>query len=307
MREIVVISGKGGSGKTSVTAALADLISKEEPLVLCDFDVDAPDLHIIAKPTNTVSTDFVSGHTAIFKPDDCIDCGQCLEFCAFDAINQTKDGQYPVQESACEGCKVCVELCPTQAFDFVPRHCGHSFVSQTRFGTFVHAQLTPGAENSGRLITLLKQQAKSIARANNIETILCDGTPGIGCPVISSLSGATMALIVVEATPSGLSDFERVHSLCKHFRLPVAVIINKADLNPTLTDTIREKVPAMGATIVGELPFDRHVTAAMIETQTLIEHGGELAQTLRTIWDALKAFLKTHESKRRRSIPIQPI
>ncbi len=307
MREIVVISGKGGSGKTSVTAALADLISKEEPLVLCDFDVDAPDLHIIVQPSETVSEDFVSGHLAVFNSEQCIDCEQCLQFCAFDAITQTEDGHYPVQESACEGCKVCVELCPTKAFDFVARHCGHSFVSQTRFGTFVHAQLTPGAENSGRLITVLKQKAKRIAREQKIETILCDGTPGIGCPVISSLSGASLAIIVVEATPSGLADFERVEKLCKHFRLPVCVIINKANLNTALTEAIKTRVEGLGATIVGEIPFDPAVTVAMIETQTLIEQNGPLAENMKNIWEAIKAFIQLHESKRRRTISIQAI
>lgn len=229
MHEIVVLSGKGGAGKTSVTAALARAMSAREKIVVCDYDVDAPDLHILLKPETEMRADFVSGHLAVFNSDNCIDCTQCLAFCRFDAIKQAAPCEYPVIEQLCEGCAVCVKLCPELAFDFVPRHCGEYYRSRTRFGTMIHAELTPGAENSGRLILLLKQEAAKAAQADGAEIILSDGTPGIGCPVISSLSGAGLVCAVIEAGASGIADFKRLAELARRFRLPIAVIVNKAD------------------------------------------------------------------------------
>lgn len=161
MHEIVVLSGKGGAGKTSVTAALARAMSAAEPIVLCDYDVDAPDLHILLQPKVVKTSDFISGHLARFNPDECIGCDQCLGFCNFDAITSTDDGEYPVNETLCEGCAVCVKLCPAGAFDWLPRHCGENYQSETRFGPLIHAQLAPGAENSGRLIVLLKGSSRA--------------------------------------------------------------------------------------------------------------------------------------------------
>lgn len=169
MHEIVVLSGKGGAGKTSVTAALARAMSAREKIVVCDYDVDAPDLHILLKPETEMRADFVSGHLAVFNSDNCIDCTQCLAFCRFDAIKQAAPYEYPIIEQLCEGCAVCVKLCPELAFDFVPRHCGEYYRSRTRFGTMIHAELTPGAENSGRLILLLKQEAAKAAQADGAE------------------------------------------------------------------------------------------------------------------------------------------
>ena len=172
MHEIVVLSGKGGAGKTSVTAALARAMSAREKIVVCDYDVDAPDLHILLKPETEMRADFVSGHLAVFNSDNCIDCTQCLAFCRFDAIKQAAPYEYPVIEQLCEGCAVCVKLCPELAFDFVPRHCGEYYRSRTRFGTMIHAELTPGAENSGRLILLLKQEAAKAAQADGFVAAL---------------------------------------------------------------------------------------------------------------------------------------
>lgn len=236
MHEIVVLSGKGGAGKTSVTAALARAMSAREKIVVCDYDVDAPDLHILLKPETEMRADFVSGHLAVFNSDNCIDCAQCLAFCRFDAIKQAAPCEYPVIEQLCEGCAVCVKLCPELAFDFVPRHCGEYYRSRTRFGTMIHAELTPGAENSGRLILLLKQEAAKAAQADGAEIILSDGTPGIGCPVISSLSGAGLVCAVIEAGASGIADFKRLAELARRFRLPIAVIVNKADLSAEATE-----------------------------------------------------------------------
>lgn len=255
MHEIVVLSGKGGAGKTSVTAALARAMSAREKIVVCDYDVDAPDLHILLKPETEMRADFVSGHLAVFNSDNCIDCTQCLAFCRFDAIKQAAPYEYPVIEQLCEGCAVCVKLCPELAFDFVPRHCGEYYRSRTRFGTMIHAELTPGAENSGRLILLLKQEAAKAAQADGAEIILSDGTPGIGCPVISSLSGAGLVCAVIEAGASGIADFKRLAELARRFRLPIAVIVNKADLSAEATEAAMQAARDAGAEVLGTLPF----------------------------------------------------
>ena len=299
MHEIVVLSGKGGAGKTSVTAALARAMSAREKIVVCDYDVDAPALHILLKPETEMRADFVSGHLAVFNSDNCIDCTQCLAFCRFDAIKQAAPYEYPVIEQLCEGCAVCVKLCPELAFDFVPRHCGEYYRSRTRFGTMIHAELTPGAENSGRLILLLKQEAAKAAQADGAEIILSDGTPGIGCPVISSLSGATLAVAVVEPTPSGVHDFERVAALCDHFRIPVTLIINKADLNPAETARIRALAGEKGRTVAAELPFSPDVTRAMIAGKALTETDSPLAGLLAGAWktiDGLAAQAASHKT-----------
>lgn len=188
MREIVVISGKGGTGKTTVCASFAHLAASK---VICDLDVDAPDLHILLQPQIREHTPFISGHGAQIRQDDCIRCGQCAELCRFEAVRPREDGF--IIDDHCEGCGVCVKLCPQQAIDFPEKHCGDWYVSDTRFGLMVHAQLFPGQENSGRLVSLLKVQARERARALGLDTILCDGSPGVGCPVISSLSGASLA------------------------------------------------------------------------------------------------------------------
>lgn len=305
MVEIVVLSGKGGSGKTSITAALARAWSKTERILLCDYDVDAPDLHIILKPEVQETHEFVSGTVAEFSEDDCIDCGQCLEFCKFDAISYDEDeGLYHVDSTACEGCTVCSALCPMDAFKNVPRHCGRYFSSDTRFGPFIHAQLTPGSENSGRLITVLKELARDKARAEKIDVILSDGTPGIGCPVISSLSNATLVCAVVEATASGIADFERLAELCKHFRLPVAAIINKADLHPEEAEHARTVLENVGATVLGDIPFTPIFTAAMSRGEALGETPTELDSMFEDFARQLKTLAAT-STRGRRTIPIK--
>ena len=279
MREIVVISGKGGTGKTTVCASFAHLA---ESKVICDLDVDAPDLHILLQPEVKERTPFISGHSARIRQDDCIRCGQCADLCRFEAV-RPHDGGFLIDDH-CEGCGVCVKLCPQQAIDFPDNHCGDWYVSDSRFGLMVHAQLFPGQENSGRLVSLLKAQARERARALGLETILCDGSPGVGCPVISSLSGAHLAVAVVEPTPSGRHDFERVAALCDHFRIPVAVLINKADLNAREVEAISELARTRNYTVVGQLPFDPAVTGSMIRRKALTETDSPLAGTLADIW-----------------------
>ena len=197
------------------------------------------------------------------------------------------DGGFLIDDH-CEGCGVCVKLCPQQAIDFPDNHCGDWYVSDSRFGLMVHAQLFPGQENSGRLVSLLKAQARERARALGLETILCDGSPGVGCPVISSLSGASLAVGVVEPTPSGRHDFSRVADLCRHFRIPLAIIINKADLNVNEADAIAAECAEHGHTLLGRLPFDPVVTRAMVQRRALTEFDNPLGNSLKDMWSALQ-------------------
>ncbi len=284
MREIVVISGKGGTGKTTVSAAFAHLAENK---VICDLDVDAPDLHILLEPKERETHAFVSGHKASIRHDACLSCGKCAALCAFDAISLQDDG-YAVDPLRCEGCGVCAHLCPAKAMDFEEQHCGDWHVSDTRFGPMVHALLFPGQENSGKLVSLLKSEARSLAKAQGLDTVLCDGSPGVGCPVISSLSGASLAVGVVEPTPSGRHDFQRVADLCRHFRVPLAVIINKADLNEKEADAMAEECAQRGDTLLGRLPFDPVVTRAMVARKALTEFDNPVGNRLKDMWSALQ-------------------
>jgi MinD superfamily P-loop ATPase len=289
MRELVVISGKGGTGKTSLTAAFAHLA---EHKVLCDLDVDAPDLHLIAQPAIRRSGPFLSGSLAEINPATCTNCGICKGVCAYGAI-QKKAGRFVVEARHCEGCKVCVALCPEKAIDFPDRYCGTWFESETRFGPMVHALLDPGQENSGKLVTLLKAKARERAKELGLDLILSDGAPGIGCPVISSLSQASLVLLVTEPTPSGLHDLERVQGLCRHFRIPSAVLINKVDLSAAYETAIRAFCEAKGIPVAGQLPHDPAVTEAMVRSQAVTEGPvTPFGLQVRRIWSNLQALLE---------------
>lgn len=287
MREIVVISGKGGTGKTTVCAAFAHLMEKG---VICDLDVDAPDLHIIAAPQRRAEYQFISGQEAFIDREQCSACGICAENCRFEAISG--NGAYCVDAIRCEGCGVCEALCPASAVRMRDKHCGDWYESDSRFGPMIHAQLFPGEENSGRLVSLLKQQARNYAGNNALEYILCDGSPGIGCPVISSLSGAHLAVAVIEPTPSGRHDFMRMAELCDHFRIPVCVLINKADLHSGERAGIKELCGERGYEVVGEIPFCQEVIDAMIRKKALTETSTPVAQHMREAWDAIRARAK---------------
>ena len=213
MKELIVISGKGGTGKTSLMAAFASLAENK---VLCDADVDAADLHLIMAPEVRERRDFQSGNTAVIDQDKCTECGQCLDLCRWNAISN----DFEVNAIACEGCGVCVYFCPEKAIDFPENTCGEWFVSDTRFGPMVHARLGIAEENSGKLVTLVRQQAGKLAEAKNLDLILTDGPPGVGCPVIASVGGATAVLIVTEPTVSGVHDMQRVAQLAAHFKFP---------------------------------------------------------------------------------------
>ncbi len=287
MRENVVISGKGGTGKTSLTAAFAQLATNA---VLCDLDVDAPDLHILLSPRHVREEEFWSGHEAIIDAAACTACGECARRCRYGAVRE-QEGAYCIDALRCEGCKVCVTFCPAGAIAFPERRCGDWYVSETRFGTMVHAQLYPGQENSGRLVTLLKQEARRLAEAQGRTLILCDGAPGIGCPVISSLAGTKLAVIVTEPTPSGRHDLERVAALCDHFRIKVGVLVNKCDLNPTEAAAIQALCQERGYVHLGDLPHDPLVTQAMVQRKAVTEiSDASFGQAVRAIWKRIEAL-----------------
>ncbi len=288
MHEVVIISGKGGSGKTSITGAFAHLAKNA---ILCDLDVDAPDLHLLLAPEYHRTEDFHSGNEAIIDPKRCTGCGLCETLCRFDAIKQ--EGEvFRIDPMHCEGCKVCVALCPAEAIDFPSRHCGQWYESSTRFGTMIHAQLFPGEENSGRLVTLLKQRAREIAEDKGYSMVLSDGAPGIGCPVISSLAGTDLAVVVTEPTPSGLHDLKRVAELCDQFKTKVTVFINKFDLNPDQTTAIEDYCRERGYQVICKFPHDNAVTEAMVKGRVINECENNAAtQLLETAWENMLNLL----------------
>jgi MinD superfamily P-loop ATPase len=283
MREILILSGKGGTGKTTLTAAFAHLASNH---VICDLDVDAPDLHLILQPDTHTVERFESGHEAIIRPEDCELCGTCLDACRYDAIQG--DDPPVVNPMKCEGCKLCVALCPADAITFALNHCGDWYQSESRFGPMVHAQLFPAEENSGRLVALLRQQARTLAEAKGLDLILSDGPPGIGCPVIAALSGIDLAVIVTEPTVSGRHDLERVLELCRHFKIPAGVIINKCDLNLDQANGIKAYCQAQHLPLIGELPHDQVFTEAMVQGLTVTEFRPEgVGTAVEAIWQTI--------------------
>lgn len=284
MPEILVISGKGGTGKTSITAAFAHL---SRGAVICDLDVDAPDLHLILRPELSPERPFVAGLEACIDAGACTACGLCVEMCRYGALRL--DGAAAVVDLIrCEGCAVCARFCPAGAIAMAPKTCGYSRISETRFGRLVHAQLYPGEENSGKLVALLRQEAKALAKDQAAPLILADGPPGIGCPVISALSGTDLAVIVTEPTPSGVHDLRRVVELCGHFRVPAAVIINKSDLNPEQARQIHTDCQAFGLSVVAELPHDPAMVHAMVRGAAITElEESPMSRRLRACWEQI--------------------
>ncbi len=285
MRELVIVSGKGGTGKTSVTASLAALA--DQP-VICDCDVDAADLHLILEPKIRENHDFLSGHEAVIRESDCIGCGICQDVCRFGAVIDDVE-TFSIDPIACEGCGVCVHFCPQKAIDFPESLCGKWFVSETRLGPMVHAKLGVAAENSGKLVSLVRTEAKHLAEEENRRMVIVDGPPGIGCPVIASITGASQVLIVTEPTVSGEHDLERVMGLARHFQIPSLVCVNKWDINEEMTIRIEQKARDLGAGIAGRIRYDQAVTRAQILQKTIVETDAASAQDIRQIWDYLNA------------------
>ncbi len=288
MKELLILSGKGGTGKTTLTGALASLCSNK---LLADCDVDAADLHIILSPEKGERHDFISGVKAVVITDKCTGCGTCYDICQYDAIIMNETAR--VDDFSCEGCGVCAHFCPEEAIELEPNHCGYWYVSQTRFGTLVHAELKPGEENSGKLVSLVKQKAREQAEELGNPIILVDGPPGIGCPVISAFSGTDLVVAVTEPTKSGLHDLKRVVELAKHFKVPVGVVINKWDLNPEVTKKTEEFCKDSGLTIFGNIPFDREVINALIAKKTVIEFKDcKAAKSIANIWLQIQKTLQ---------------
>lgn len=289
MKELVIISGKGGTGKTSVTASFAVLADRP---VVCDCDVDAADLHLVLVPSIRERHEFESGREAIIRQKDCISCGVCADLCRFGAVKaqESLEGSllYEIDPISCDGCGVCVRFCPADAIDFPQRHCGQWFVSDTRCGPMVHARLGVAAENSGKLVSTVRREAKHLAEEENHKMVIVDGPPGIGCPVIASLSGTTAVLVVTEPTVSGEHDLGRVLQLAKHFRVPAMVCVNKWDLNPETTLRIEQTTVAAGAVPVGRIPYDTTFTTAMIHGRTVVDYPESgAAENIVKIWEQL--------------------
>lgn len=278
MKEIVVISGKGGTGKTSLTAAFATLAAKGGKAVFADCDVDAADLHLVFLPVIRERNAFLSGHVAHVDPRRCLSsgeaesCSKCLDLCRFGAIRHSFKSGCEIDEGACEGCGVCVRFCPAKAIDFAERRCGEWYVSDTRFGTLVHAALDTRAENSGKLVTTVRKAARRIAEERQADWIIVDGSPGTGCPVIASITGADAVVIVTEPTVSGRHDLERVAGLARHFTIPFSVVVNKSDINPALAEETESWCVRNGIPFLGMIPYDRAVTKAQIRGRSVIEY-----------------------------------
>jgi len=286
IKELIVISGKGGTGKTSLLGAFATLARDK---VLCDADVDAADLYLILEPDLKQRQDFQEGHRAVIRPEKCTECGLCRELCRFGAISPN----YEVDPIDCEGCGVCVYFCPADAIDFPIKTCGELFISETRAGPMVHARLGIAEDNSGKLVTLTRKEARALAKKRELGLILTDGPPGLACPVIASITGASAVLIVTEPTLSGQHDMDRVVELANHFAIPASVCVNKFDLNPEMSAAIEQYARDRGLPIAGRIPFDPLFTKAMVQKQTVIEYDGQsrAAQAVMEIWERVNSSL----------------
>ena len=290
MKELVIISGKGGTGKTTLMAAFASLA---ENRVLCDADVDAADLHLIMNPKILENHDFQGGNEAIIDPEKCTSCGICQGLCRWKAIND----DYVIDPLSCEGCGVCVYFCPEKAIEFPVKTCGEWYISDTRFGPMVHTRLGIAEENSGKLVTQVRQKSQELAEEKGLNLILTDGPPAVGCSVIASIGGASAVLIVTEPTVSGKHDLERVAQLAAHFKIKAMVCVNKSDLNPDKTQDIRHYAREKGLIFLGEIPFDPDFTRSMIKGQTIFEYNGDSSsgQAIREIWDGVGDVLELNK------------
>ena len=284
MKEVVVLSGKGGTGKTSIVGSFAAIAKSK---VLADCDVDAADLHLLLQPTLREEHEFWSGEVAVIDEEKCTQCGLCQELCRFKAIDD-----FRVDAVLCEGCGFCSYTCPSEAITMKENLSGHWSISDTRYGTLVHARLRIAQENSGKLVATVRKQAKEMAEKLELDYIITDGPPGIGCPVISSLSGASLALLVTEPTLSGIHDLERVLGVCQHFNVPALVCINKHDINEDNTRQIESYCLDQGIEVAARIPFDNIVTEAMIHNMPVVEysHNG-VSRQIEALWEKVSEIL----------------
>lgn len=299
MKQLVILSGKGGTGKTTVAAALAHLASQEMPIVLADADVDAANLELVLDPVKQEEHDFMSGQVAVIDAEKCIACGLCAEVCRFDAVME-EGGIYRVDPLACEGCASCFYQCPEEAIRMQEQHAGLWFRSDSRFGPLFHAHLFAGQENSGKLVTLVKQQGRLLALDTGAELLVVDGPPGIGCPVISASAGADVALHVVEPTVSGVHDLERIMGTTDHFGVPSLVAINKVDLNLTRSEEIVAFCTEQGVEVVGRIPYDTVVTEAMVRGRPVTDYAdGTVTEALEEMWSRIRERLLSDGEEQR--------
>jgi len=289
MKQILVISGKGGTGKTVITANFAAL---SENKVMADCDVDAADLHLLLHPEIKEEYNFEGGKTAVIAQEKCINCGKCRETCRFEAIKE-EENKTIIDSLACEGCGACTLVCPEDAITLkVEEEVGHWFISETKYGPMVHAQLGIAQENSRRLVSLVREKAQDIALEKKLNYIIIDGPPGIGCPVIASLSGVDLALVVIEPTLSGMHDAQRAINVAKHFGIKTVVCINKCDINLKNSKIIKKDCSASGIPVIGEIPFDRIVPESLVEGKPIVEYKNcPVSSEIRSLWDKITKIL----------------
>lgn len=286
MKQLTVISGKGGTGKTSITAAFASLAKNA---VFADCDVDAADLHLILKPNAKKTMGFHGLKIASLDKEICTECKKCCDQCNFDAI----DEEINIIKEACEGCGVCEYVCPVDAITMVDRDSGFSYISETRFGPMAHAMLKTAEEASGKLVTVVRNNAKKLAEEKKKTSIIIDGPPGIGCPVIASISGVDLVLVVTEPTLSAIHDLERILGVAYHFKIPAVVCINKFDINLENTEKIENYCRSKNIDVVGKLPYDNIITKAMIQEKTVIEYSkSDFSNIIIDMWSNLIERLK---------------
>lgn len=290
MKQWVILSGKGGTGKTTVAAALAHLAAQEHRLVMADADVDAANLELVLSPTVVETHDFVGGKAALVDPARCTGCGACVQTCRFEAVS-ADDSTCRVDPIACEGCAACFYRCPAGAITMVDQLSGRWFRSDTNLGPLFHARLIAGQENSGKLVTQVKQSARLHAVRSGADLLLVDGPPGIGCPVIAATTGADLALLVVEPSVSGVHDLERILATTRHFGVPAVVCVNKADVSAARTGEVAAVCARGGVPLVGRIPFSETVIRAMVHRQPVTEYcTGAVAEALRALWREMQCY-----------------
>ena len=286
MKQLTIISGKGGTGKTSITASFASLATNS---VFADCDVDAADLHLIFKPKIKKKIIFKGLKLASIDYSKCTLCKKCVESCVFDAI----DDKIKINRNLCEGCGVCNYICPLKAINMINRDSGNAYISDTRFGPLSHAALNTAEEASGKLVAVVRENAKKIAKDMNKNLIIIDGPPGIGCPVIAAISGVDLVIIVTEPTLSAIHDLKRIYNVACHFKIPSIVCINKYDINPNNTKEIEEFCKGENIPIVGEIPYDITITRAMVNEQSIIEYSnGQLSKSIQKMWEEIRGRLE---------------
>ncbi len=284
MKEIIVISGKGGTGKTVITASMAALAKNK---VMGDCDVDASNLYLLLHPEVKEKHDFYAGLIPALDSMKCNQCGLCQELCRFDAI-KIFPGQTIIDHVSCEGCSLCAQVCPQQAIQMKENHCGEWYISETKYGPLVYAKLGIAEENSGKLVTLVRQKAEEIARKRDLELIIIDGPPGIGCPLIASISGANLAVVVTEPTLSGIHDLERVIKVTQHFGVRSVVIINKFDLNLENTSQIENYCITHNIEVIGKMHFDNIITEALVQRLPVVEYSdNKITKEIKAIWQKI--------------------